>query len=64
MSCYNLTMMYIKVSIKLYNDQTEVSEIFNKFFINVAKDIGSSNMKFDDIKNNCQQTLYRQFSFL
>jgi len=64
MSCYNLTMMYIKVSIKLYNDQTEVSEIFNKFFINVAKDIGSSNIKFDDIKNNCQQTLYRQFSFL
>jgi hypothetical protein len=31
-----------------YNDQTEVSEIFNNFFlINVAKDIGSSNTKSD-----------------
>jgi hypothetical protein len=49
---------------KIINDQTEVSEMFNKFFINVAKDIGSSNIKFDDIKNNYQQTLYRQFSFL
>ena len=38
---------------KIINDQTEVSEIFDKFFINVAKDIGSSNIKFDDIKNNC-----------
>ena len=46
---------------KIINDQ---AEICNKLFINVAKDIGSSNIKFDDIKNNCHQTLYRQFSFL
>jgi hypothetical protein len=31
----------------LQYDQTEVSEIFNNFFINVAKDIGSSNIKSD-----------------
>ena len=33
---------------KIINNQTEVSEIFNNFFINVAKDIGSSNIKSDE----------------
>ena len=32
----------------IINNQTEVSEIFNNFFINVAKDIGSSNIKSDE----------------
>ena len=33
---------------KIINNQTEVSEIFNNFSINVAKDIGSSNIKCDE----------------
>jgi hypothetical protein len=33
---------------KIINNQTEVSEIFNNFFINVAKDSGSSNIKSDE----------------
>jgi hypothetical protein len=33
---------------KIINNQTEVSEILNNFFINVAKDIGSSNIKSDE----------------
>jgi len=48
---------------KIINDQTEVSEIFNRFFINVSNDIGSSNIispKY--IKTYCQHTWYREFS--
>ena len=33
---------------KIINNQTEVSEIVNNFFINVAKDIGWSNIKSDE----------------
>ena len=33
---------------KIINNQTEVSEIFNNFFINVAKDIRLSNIKSDE----------------
>jgi hypothetical protein len=36
---------------KIINDQTEASEIFNIFFINVAKDIVSSNIKSDQSYN-------------
>lgn len=32
----------------IINNQTEVAETFNNFFINVAKDIGSQNIKTDD----------------
>ena len=32
----------------IINNQTEVTETFNNFFINVAKDIGSQNIKTDD----------------
>jgi hypothetical protein len=37
---------------KIINNQTEVSEIFNNFFINVAKDIGSSNKPLPSIGNS------------
>ena len=30
------------------NNQTEVAETFNNFFINVAREIGSQNIKTDD----------------
>ena len=30
------------------NDQNEVCEIFNDFFVNVAKDIGKSDVPADD----------------
>ena len=33
---------------KIINNQTGVSAIFNDFFINVAKDIGSINIKSDE----------------
>ena len=32
---------------KIVNDPKEVSEIFNNFFVNVAKDIGDKNIKID-----------------
>jgi hypothetical protein len=32
----------------IINNQTEVAETFNNFFINVAKDIGSQNIKTDN----------------
>ena len=47
--------MILEEDNKIINDQTEVSEIFNRFFINVSKDIGSNNIispKY--IKTYCQ----------
>jgi exoribonuclease II len=32
---------------KIVNDPKEVIEIFNNFFVNVAKDIGDKNIKID-----------------
>jgi hypothetical protein len=32
----------------IINNQTEVAETFNNFFVNVAKDIGSQNIKTYD----------------
>ena len=32
---------------KIVNDPKEVTEIFNNFFVNVAKDIGDKNIKID-----------------
>ena len=37
----------IRVNLKIANDPKEVSEIFNIFFINVAKDIGDENINID-----------------
>ena len=37
----------IRVNLKIANDPKEVSEIFNNFFINVAKDIGDENINID-----------------
>jgi hypothetical protein len=31
----------------IVNDPKEVTEIFNNFFVNVAKDIGDKNIKID-----------------
>ena len=55
--------MILEEDNKIINDQTEVSEIFNRFFINVSKDIGSNNIispKY--IKTYCQHIWYRDFS--
>jgi hypothetical protein len=37
----------IRVNLKIANDPKEASEIFNNFFINVAKDIGDENINID-----------------
>ena len=39
--------MHNKKVDKIVNDPKEVTEIFNNFFVNVAKDIGDKNIKID-----------------
>jgi hypothetical protein len=33
---------------KLLNDQSEISNVFNNFFVNVAKDIGKDSTPIND----------------
>jgi hypothetical protein len=39
----------LSINDKIVNDPKEVTEIFNNFFVNVAKDIGDKNIKIDKI---------------
>ena len=37
---------------KIVSDQTEVCNIFNKYFVNVAKDIGNDTSQYDQDFSN------------
>jgi hypothetical protein len=44
---FDVLISYVCENDKIVNDPKGVTEIFNNFFVNVAKDIGDKNIKID-----------------